>query len=152
MVNDNGDGINVVPHNDRPRNVFIFNNTITASGKGIRLVGAHQGYRQEVIGNAVFSDAIFLKSYSRNNFFSGYDTAHNFLKNPKGKLGKLDLSPQPMKLRKRKIDSHLLSYFTDWDIDFNGSKRNGAFMGAYANDNTNYDWKLKIGKKYFQRR
>ncbi len=54
FINGSGDAIHVQPHNDVPRDMAIFSNTVLASGTGIRVRRA-QGtpYRQRVLANAV---------------------------------------------------------------------------------------------------
>jgi hypothetical protein len=147
MINDYGDGVNIIPHNDRPRNIFIFNNTIVTSGVGIRIKGADKGATQDIRENAVFASTTPLMSNNRNNIFSMYETAANFLKNPKGRLGKLDLSPKANKLIYRRTERPTLRRFTDWNIDFNGVKRAGVYIGAYADDGVNIGWIPKLEKK-----
>ncbi|MFN3543366.1 MAG: hypothetical protein ACK4UX_00735 [Thiobacillus sp.] len=54
FVNDYGDAIRIQPHNDVPRTMLIFSNTVLASGVGIQ-VRQPEGspYRQRVVGNLV---------------------------------------------------------------------------------------------------
>jgi hypothetical protein len=54
FINGSGDAIRVQPHNDVPRDMDIFTNTILASGTGIQVrQGAGTGYRQRVMANVV---------------------------------------------------------------------------------------------------
>lgn len=54
LVNGDGDAIHIQPHNDVPRDIDIFSNTILASGNGIRIRGGGAGrYRQRVAANIV---------------------------------------------------------------------------------------------------
>ena len=54
FINGSGDAIHIQPHNDVPRDMAIFSNTVLASGTGIR-VRQVEGtpYRQQVIANVV---------------------------------------------------------------------------------------------------
>jgi len=54
FINGSGDAIHIQPHNDVPRDMAIFSNTVLASGTGIRVRHA-QGtpYRQRVLANVV---------------------------------------------------------------------------------------------------
>lgn len=54
FVNGQGDAIRIQPHNDVPRTMLIFSNTVLASGVGIQ-VRQPEGapYRQRVVGNLV---------------------------------------------------------------------------------------------------
>ncbi len=54
FVNGTGDAIHVQPHNEVPRDMAIFSNTVLASGTGIRIRHAvGSPYRQRVIANLV---------------------------------------------------------------------------------------------------
>ncbi len=54
FINGSGDAIRIQPHNDVPRDMDIFSNTVLASGAGIQIRQAEgAAYRQRVIANAV---------------------------------------------------------------------------------------------------
>ena len=54
FINGDGDAIRIQPHNDVPRDMDIFSNTVLASGAGIQIRQAEgAAYRQRVIANAV---------------------------------------------------------------------------------------------------
>ena len=54
FINGGGDAIRIQPHNDVPRDMDIFFNTVLASGAGIQIRQAEgAAYRQRVIGNVV---------------------------------------------------------------------------------------------------
>jgi len=54
FINDSGDAIHIQPHNDVPRDMAIFSNTVLASGTGIQVRRAEgAAYRQRVIANVV---------------------------------------------------------------------------------------------------
>ncbi|HEX7972760.1 MAG TPA: hypothetical protein VF501_11290 [Thiobacillus sp.] len=54
FINGNGDAIHIQPHNDIPRDMAIFSNTVLASGTGIQVRRAEgTAYRQRVIANVV---------------------------------------------------------------------------------------------------
>ena len=54
FINGNGDAIHIQPHNDVPRDMDIFSNTVLASGTGIQVRQAEgAAYRQRVVGNVV---------------------------------------------------------------------------------------------------
>ncbi|MHB1054234.1 MAG: right-handed parallel beta-helix repeat-containing protein [Thiobacillus sp.] len=54
FINGSGDAIHIQPHNDVPRAMAIFSNTVAASGTGIQVRQAEDAvYRQRVIGNVV---------------------------------------------------------------------------------------------------
>ena len=54
FINGTGDAIHIQPHNEVPRDMDIFSNTVLASGTGIRIrPAAGTAYRQRVIANVV---------------------------------------------------------------------------------------------------
>lgn len=54
FINGSGDAIHIQPHNDVPRDMVIFSNTVLASGVGIQIRPAEGApYRQRVIANVV---------------------------------------------------------------------------------------------------
>ncbi len=54
FINGTGDAIHIQPHNEMPRDMVIFSNTVLASGTGIRIRRAvGSSYRQRVIANVV---------------------------------------------------------------------------------------------------
>ncbi|MDZ7584912.1 MAG: hypothetical protein U0938_08785 [Thiobacillus sp.] len=54
FINGGGDAVRIQPHNDVPRDMDIFSNTVLASGAGIQIRQAEgAAYRQRVIVNAV---------------------------------------------------------------------------------------------------
>jgi len=54
FINGSGDAIRIQPHNDVPRDMMIFSNTVLASGVGIQVRQAEgAAYRQRVIANVV---------------------------------------------------------------------------------------------------
>jgi len=54
FINGSGDAIHIQPHNDVPRDMAIFSNTVLASGRGIQVRRAEgTAYRQRLIANVV---------------------------------------------------------------------------------------------------
>lgn len=54
FINGNGDAIRIQPHNDVPRDMDVFSNTVLASGAGIQVRRAEASiFRQRVIANLV---------------------------------------------------------------------------------------------------
>jgi hypothetical protein len=54
FINGSGDAIHIQPHNDEPRDMAIFSNTVLASGVGIQVrQREHAAYRQRVVANVV---------------------------------------------------------------------------------------------------
>ena len=58
FVNEHGDAVRIQPHNDIPRKVRVFFNTVVHPSIGIRVLRKEDLWvdDQTVIGNAVFAD------------------------------------------------------------------------------------------------
>ncbi|GAB4466285.1 MAG: hypothetical protein OHK0044_05960 [Burkholderiaceae bacterium] len=143
MVNDAGSAVNIQPHNGVVRNVRVFGNTIVASGSGIRVSGG-AGYTQHVIANAVFAATPISGGTQTANATGAYASASNFLNNPTGALGQLDLFPRAGALRGTAPDTAPIGGFTAWDRDFNGNPRDWSFRGAYSGEGANPGWLPKL--------
>lgn len=68
FINGSGDAVRIRPHNDVPRDMDIFFNTVLAAGSGIQVRQAEgAAYRQRVIGNVVAAAAPLLGGEAANN-------------------------------------------------------------------------------------
>ena len=137
----------IQPHNDIPRKVRVFFNTVVAPWKGIRVL-----YREEavvldqlVFGNAVFAQTPVEGRQCFKNHTAGYEAAGETLQAPVPALGRLDLYPKPGRLRGPKIDMSRVEGFPAARRDFNGAPRTGAYRGAYAGSGENPGWKPGLG-------
>ncbi|MDQ7064959.1 MAG: hypothetical protein Q9P90_12045 [candidate division KSB1 bacterium] len=148
MVNHFGDAVHIQRHNDVPKNIHIFFNTVIAKGEGIFVRGADANYQQKVEGNLVFADQPLGGGDQRNNFTAAYGEAPNYLNNPFGGLDNLDLFPKAKaNLSGPTVDAAVFSRFIDWDRDFNGEKHSASIRGAYAGKSQNPGWKSQAGIK-----
>lgn len=144
MVNRSGSAMTIQPHNDVPKSIRVFNNTIVASGTGIRVTGGSPSFQQKVIGNAVFAATPISAADQSNNVVDSFANAGNYLNNPGGNLGQLDLYPKVGTLQGAAIDASTFNTYADWDKDFNGAPRNAAFRGAYFGEGSNPGWLPKL--------
>ncbi|HKQ13726.1 MAG TPA: hypothetical protein VJT80_09860 [Steroidobacteraceae bacterium] len=144
FVNDIGDAIHVMPHNDVPREVQIFNNTIVARDDGLRVSGLASGYTQRLVGNVVYSGNSVTGPNQSNNVIGAYSAASNTLNAPTAALGTLDLFPKSGQLTGSPIDMTTFAEFVDSSKDFDGRARTGVHRGAYEGDGTNTGWKLSL--------
>jgi len=120
FVNTSGDAIWIQPQNDVPRMIRAFNNTLVASGTGIRVVGGSAAYQQKVIGNAVFAATSIEVDDQADNITDTFANASLYLVNPTGTPGQLDLYPLAGKLVGAPLDSGWYQSFLQSDRDFNG--------------------------------
>lgn len=144
LVNDFGSAVLVQPHHDVPRRVRVFQNTVVAAGAGVAVSGAHPGFEQRLVGNAVFAGAPLSGGTQIDNVVDGHLEAGDYLTNPDGgvagEVDRLDLYPLPGTLSGTAIDLSGLDGYADWDRDFNGARRPGVFRGAYAGEGMNPGW------------
>jgi hypothetical protein len=76
FVNGGGDAIHIQPHNDVPRDMAIFFNTVLASGSGIQVRSAGDAaYRQKVVGNLVAAARPLLGGATSHNQTLAYRAA-----------------------------------------------------------------------------
>ncbi|MFC1672388.1 hypothetical protein ACFL01_04565 [Planctomycetota bacterium] len=147
FVNTRGMALRVGRHNGSPRMIRVFNNTVVATGAGIRVGGGDQGYKQIVFGNAVFASGSIGGPQQFDNITGSYQDAAKYLAKPHAAPGQLDLFPLPGKLKGKAIDTTEMKPFVHWNVDFNGSKRSGSFRGAYAREGANPGWLPQLERK-----
>lgn len=142
MVNDFGPAVHFQAHNDVPRRVRVFHNTVVASGVGIQVLDGHPSFEQRVVGNAAFGAPALNGGTQADNTADAYAAAGAYLTNPDGLLAgpdRLDLYPLPGTLDDP-VDTTGLLAWPDADRDFNGALRSEDFRGAYAGEGSNPGW------------
>ena len=144
LVSSTGSAVNVQLHNGSVRAIRIFGNAVVAAGGGMRVSGGNAAYTQQVLGNAVFAATPISAVNASGNVTSTYANAANYLNNPTGALGQLDLYPKTGTVLGTAIDPAGLSAFPDWALDFNGKGRDWSIRGAYSGEGTNPGWLPKI--------
>jgi hypothetical protein len=139
--------IRIQKHNDVPRRIDIFNNTVIGPGEGILITGASTAYPQRVYGNAVFAATPISGGQQSGNFTAAYSAAAQNLNNPAGTLaaGTLDLYPLSGKLQGTAVSLSFLTGLVDQNVDFNGLSRLDTFRGAYSGDGVNPGWQPVLG-------
>ena len=140
FVNRAGSAINVQPHNDVPRTVLIYHNTIVASDGGIHVTGGAPGTIQRIVGNAVYARVPVIGPNTSNNLTGTYSAAAAALNSPTAALGALNLFPRSGALTGPAMDLSIFGDFVDGTKDFNGRERTGAHRGAYEGDGMNPGW------------
>jgi hypothetical protein len=140
LVNDSGSAVVIQPHNDVPKMIRVFNNTVITAGTGIRVSGGSTAYTQKIVGNAVFAATPISAADQTSNITDTHPNARNYLNNPSGTLGQLDLFPKTGMLSGAAIDSSSFNTFLDWDRDFNSNAQGNLFRGAYSGEGTNPGW------------
>lgn len=141
LVNRTGSGVHIQAHYDVPKRIDIFNNTVVATGTGIRILGADPAYTQRVTGNAVFAGTPLSGGQQSSNVTGTYSGASTYLNNPMAALGLgLDLYPKSGQLQGTAIDYSPFTALLEYDRDFNQSARIATYRGAYSGAGTNPGW------------
>ena len=133
--------VRIRAHNDVPKRMEIFNNTVVSSGYGIYITDADPAYPQRVVGNAVFAATPLTGGQQSNNVTGTYAAASTYLNNPTAALGSgLDLYPKAGQLQGTAIDYSAFTGLLEWDRDFNSRPRVATYRGAYSGDGVNPGW------------
>ncbi|MEW9899349.1 hypothetical protein ABWL39_12055 [Chitinivorax sp. PXF-14] len=134
LFNSHGDAVHIQPHNDIPRRIDIFRNTVLATGDGILirnpLFGA--GEPQRVYANAVFSARGNSGGERWGNVEAEWQAAPQYLRAPFASAGASRLYPLPGRLRLDSADPAWLTAYTDAVRDFDGRRFASRYVGAYA--------------------
>ncbi len=147
LVNTKNGAVNITTHNSRkPKELFIYQNTIYSSGTGIRINDADTNYTQAIRGNAVFA-AIPISPISKDdNLIDQMSEAKNYFNNPSDDVNTLDFYPKATV-----ADAHInLTPFSkdiSWNLDFNENAQDGKYYGAYCGKGQNTGWKLAFDIK-----
>ncbi|HEY9146061.1 MAG TPA: hypothetical protein VIN36_05195 [Thiobacillus sp.] len=113
FINGSGDAIHIQPHNDVPREMVIFSNTVLASGTGIRVRRA-QGtpYRQRVLANVVAASPSLQGGEAVYNITLAYHP--DLLNIAVSKLTPTLLAQRPRIPRLPQSLLHELATYPDW--------------------------------------
>jgi hypothetical protein len=149
LVNDFGAAVHVQPHEDQPRRVRIFHNTIVADGTTVAITGGLAGFERRLVGNALFGAAP-TGGTQLDNTTDAYAAAGTYLVNPDGVLAgaadRLDLFPLAG-LLDGAVDTGGLSVYEDWNVDFNFRTRSVSVRGAYGGSGQNPGWLPALERK-----
>jgi hypothetical protein len=142
LVNTRGPGVHVQPHNDVPRNVRIFHNTVITSGDPIvvRLKEGQSNHTQLVANNAIFSPRPASGGLQSGNLAFDLERASELLIAGGQALEIVDPYPQNARLRCSPIDPNMDAGLLDAGCDFNGTPRKQGYCGAYAGEGRNPGW------------
>lgn len=131
LVNPAGDGLAIQPHNDIPRRVWIFHNTIIATGTGLTIHAVPGTEVLAITGNAVFAETPFRGvEPTGDNLFVPVARAEAYLKQPLASYPRLDARALPGRLRAEQPFD--VPPFPDANRDLNGALRSVAGYGAYT--------------------
>lgn len=149
FVNHAGSAIRIQPHNDVPRLVDIFYNTIVASDTGISLVNVEGGpqFPQQIAGNAIFASEQLPNELNVGNLTFHYEAATEHLVQPFAALGEMNLAPLSNKLKSSPIYILRFRDYPEWNRDFNSRLRSVREYGAYTDNSQMPYWLPKLELK-----
>jgi len=150
LVNDFGAAVHIQAHNDVPKRIRVFNNTVLANGTTVSISSGDPGFEQRLVGNALFGSPP-SGGTQVDNVADTYGAAGSYLTRPDGVLAgevdRLDLYPLAGTLYGTAIDLSGLMSYEDGNRDFNAAARPGTFRGAYAGEGQNPGWRLALERK-----
>jgi hypothetical protein len=147
FVNPTGDAINIQPHNDIPRDMEIFYNTVLASGTGIVVREAgHEdaGFIQRVTGNVIAAETPLLAKGARYNLQLAYQPD---LANQDG-ISKLNANLIKRGRGRIRLPDRLIRHYKiypNWDHNRAAKRQNPSVPGAAISVETS-DWILHAGE------
>lgn len=128
LINPHGSAVRVQPHNDVPRHVDIFHNTVVARDEGIVLRNpeAGQSYPQRMAANLIFAARPLSAPGWVGNLTGSYDSAARDLRKPFATLEELDLAPHPF----LPAASSIPAGYPDAELDYTYQTRVTGEIGA----------------------
>jgi MYXO-CTERM domain-containing protein len=142
--------VNIRTHNDAPREVWVYNNTVYGADTGIAVTGVNTGFTQAVLGNAIFASSPLNLDGTVQQSDNVTDTVANagtHVVSPSLDLATMDFFPVAGQLTGAAMDTALVSADVDHDLDFNGTVKDFTYRGAYHGgmaDNPGWDLEESI--------
>lgn len=142
FVNHSGDAIRILPHNDTPRVISVFYNTVIADGSGIMLARREHDpmYPQFVAANIVFARSPMFGAALEKNLTGELHEARNYLARPFAPLGEMNLMAASAKVREHAGNIADVDTYPDAALDFDGGSRGTSGVGAYSLDRDRPGW------------
>jgi hypothetical protein len=132
MVNPRGEGVRIQPHNHKPREVAVFNNTIVSAALGIEFSGGEPGYARVLEHNLVFGNPPIRSEVAGENFTGDYDRARAAFVRLDADPASLDLNPRtPLPMPGTAIGGEWLA-LSGAERDYLGRPRRAGQFGACA--------------------
>lgn len=132
FVNPSGGALTIRPHNDVPREVDVFLNTILAEGRGLSVSGGDPSFSQRVRYNAIFGPTPLRADDEVGNVLGATVDASGAFADPTAMPGAgLDLHPDGASLVST-VDLAELPDVLDRMRDFDGLERDTTRVGAYG--------------------
>jgi hypothetical protein len=143
-------GVNFTDHDGYTViDAIAYNNTVYGVGTGIAFSSAPSG-TGFAVGNAIFATTAFsgMVTTQVNNATDTVANAGNYVVSPSVTLGSMNFYPKAgSPLHGSVMDLSSVATDTDYDLDFNGTKKDFTYRGAYSGEGTNPGWPLGDGLK-----
>lgn len=149
FINDHGDAIHIQPHNDIPRELSIFYNTVLSPMTGIavrRAEGEKREFAQPVVANLVFAEMPVWAEQAYGNVTHSLVDAPKVLMAPFAPLGQLDVSPLTEAQISLAGGKERAPAFPAAELDFDQQTRRPNLAGAYGSD-VGARWPLQLQRK-----
>ena len=130
LFNPRGEGVRIQPHNHKPREVLVFDNTIVAAALGIEIAGGEAGYVRLFEHNLVFGNPPIRSEIDGENFSDTYDRARAAFARLDPDPSRLDLTPTSVVPTPRTAGGAGRPALPDADQDYLGRIRGTAAFGA----------------------
>lgn len=150
FFNPLGDAIVIQPHNDIPKSIWIFHNTVVSRDTGIHVRAVPGTLVQEVVANAVFAASPLVGGKQQANLVRSYHDAALFFQHF-GNQEALDFHPRPGAMPDVEWRSDTED-FEDAGYDFDGRRRDQGGVGAYIGRGSPQDWRPGSGVAPFGKR
>jgi hypothetical protein len=147
FYNSQGSAVLFQPHEDVPRKIRAFHNTVVASGTGIAVTGGDMSFEQRLVGNAVFASTPLAGGIQADNVTDTFANAGSYLVDPSGTLPGMSLFPLVGALSGAPENTTGLGGFVDGDRDFDGAQHPGTRRGAYTGVSSAPIWALALERK-----
>lgn len=147
LYNEHGGAFLSRPHNDVPKAIDVYHNTIVASGAGVEIWGADASAAQRVIANAIYASPPIdhADGTNRDNATGDAAAARAALRAPSGPVGgSLDLRPRAGQLVGAAVDLAAFARDQDTGLDFDRNPRDGTLRGAYGPGGAHAYWPLAL--------
>ena len=93
FFNPHGEAVRIQPHNDKPREVAVFRNTIVAAALGIEFSGGEPGYARLFEHNLAFGNPPIHSEIAGDNRLGSYEQAAAAFARLHADIDSLDLTP-----------------------------------------------------------
>lgn len=139
FVNDAGDAIAIQPHNDIPRRIRIFHNTVVARDGGIIVTAAPGTEVQDVAANLVFARDPLVGGHQMANIIGTRSAADRVLV----KAQEMPMDLHPRAAQTVRVATGIISEAPEARCDFDGRPRTASAAGAYVGPNDGASWVLR---------